>query len=793
MTASSAPRPLIGMVLAVPLFVAGIAFPHAVSAATASPPPATADQVSTYANPVSQHVVDTFPDPTMIRGKDGAWYAYGTTNPIFNSKGEAGEHILPMLRSTDMVSWQYAGDAIAADVTPTWWPAGTRPWAPDIRYVDGTYHLTYSLSGGGVALLTSDHPTGPWTDHGLLVPTNNSGCPTGSIDQAMFTDSDGTHYLYWGSYDTICVSAMTPDATALTGPVTQVAQGRRAEGGLVVKRDGHYYLFFSDAGCCDGEFSGYTVKVGRADDPRGPFVNQEGQSLMDRRSKGGIVAAANGNGFVGPGHNAIQTDLSGQDWLVYHAIPADDPDFPPVSGGGGRLAALSKRPLMIDRLDWIEGWPVLRAGAGPSSGEQSAPVTQAAAGSNFNDGIPPEWVPAGAGVGRWTVTQVPDAQGVLSQAGSPTQPSLFVQAAPVSDDRRIEGDLRLPQAGDTGSVGLVISDRGPQNRVVAWLDRGRQALVVSVTDRGNTTETSAPLPASFDLGNWHTVSAELRGTSLSIDVSADRLREPQAVVRTLLPGTPAPGRIGAASLNAPGQADNISAAPLYQPVTKRVPDPVLGDLKPAYSDEFNAAGRPESSDPSWSWVRGTSATASETGGALTWSTQSADLYNANNTASVLLRDAPERDFAVETKLSFTGTNPAQQAGIVLYENDGRYLKLVHSVLPINRIPGAVTHQTEFGKEGERPTTTPPTPVFNGPMFGGPPAGTTWLRLAYHYDAARQEHYVRMASSTDGTHWVWGGTWSLPMRGKLRIGLVSMGGAGAIASFDYVRTYGLVSR
>lgn len=85
------------------------------------------------------------------------------------------------------------------------------------------------------------------------------------------------------------------------------------------------------------------------------------------------------------------------------------------------------------------------------------------------------------------------------------------------------------------------------------------------------------------------------------------------------------------------------------------------------------------------------------------------------------------------------------------------------------------------------------PVFNGPMFGGRPAGTPWLRLAYHYDAEQREHDVRMASSTDGTHWTWGGTWSLPVKGKLGIGLVSMGGAGAVASFDYVRTYGGSSR
>lgn len=47
---------------------------------------ATADRASaTYANPVSAGVVDTFPDPATIRGKDGAWYIYGTQNPIFNS------------------------------------------------------------------------------------------------------------------------------------------------------------------------------------------------------------------------------------------------------------------------------------------------------------------------------------------------------------------------------------------------------------------------------------------------------------------------------------------------------------------------------------------------------------------------------------------------------------------------------------------------------------------------------------------------------------------------------------
>ena len=66
-------------------------------------------------------------------------------------------------------------------------------------------------------------------------------------------------------------------------------------------------------------------------------------------------------------------------------------------------------------------------------------------------------------------------------------------------------------------------------------------------------------------------------------------------------------------------------------------------------------------------------------GALVWPTQAAELHLGNNTASVLLRDAPDGDYMVETKLDFDGTRGNQQAGLVLYEHDDRYFKLAHSV------------------------------------------------------------------------------------------------------------------
>ncbi|RXZ50135.1 family 43 glycosylhydrolase [Agromyces binzhouensis] len=758
-------------------------------------PPAPAEAATspaTYTNPVSAGVVDTFPDPAMIRGKDGAWYAYGTTNPIFNSDGEAGERILPILRSTDLVDWEYVGDVYPAeDPKPSYWASGTRPWAPDIRYIDGQYHLTYSLSNGGVALLTAETPTGPWTDRGLYFGSAQvAGCPTGNIDQAIFTDSDGTHYLYWGSYDVICVSELTADATELTGEVTQVAQGRRMEGAYVVQRDGWYYLMYSDAGCCDGAFSGYTVKVGRADNPRGPFVDDHGIDLMALSSKGGYVLASNGNGFAGPGHNAIQTDLSGQDWIVYHAIPTEDPDFPTVQTRAGNLN-LSKRPLMIDRLDWIDGWPVVRAGAGPSSGEQVAPVTTAVLGSAFEDGVPGDWPVRGAGaVSPGTETDAGGFARVTPDASGTTE---VVTADEMAGDLRVQADVRFSadgSAGDSGTAAVRVGARG-QNGATATIDRGSGELRLEVRQGARTSVDVASLPSGFAYDEWHVVAVEWRGDTIAAGVSGDGLRDPLAEVEVAAPRNAiAEGPIGIAASGASVDADNLSAASLYVPVTERVADPVLGEMLPEHSDEFDAAGAPTAGDAAWSWVREPASGPTVTDGSLVWPTQAAELHTGNNSASVLLRDAPEGDFTVETKLTFDGTRGNQQAGIVLYEHDDRYVKLAHSILPLNRKPGQFLHKVEFGKEAERPTTPTPIAVANAPMFGAAPAETTWLRLHAHVDQDAGEWEFRMASSTDGEDWQWGGVWTFPVQGDIRIGLVSMNATGATAEFDYVRTYAM---
>ncbi|MFS8198337.1 family 43 glycosylhydrolase [Streptomyces sp. CWNU-52B] len=744
------------------------------TAAPAGPPRASA-----YTNPVTAGTVDTFPDPAVIRGKDGSWYAYGTQNPVFQTQGETGERMLPILKSADLTHWTYAGQVFTPATQPAW-HGGSRLWAPDIRYTDGHYNLFYSVPDKDtVGVATAPTPTGPWTDAGAVLPAD-SGCATGDIDQAQFTDVGGQPYLYWGSYDTICVARMNGDRTRIEGAVTEVAQGRRMEGGFVVRRDGYYYLFYSDAGCCDGAYSGYQVKVGRATDPTGPFTDDRGVDLLSPVSKGGIVVGSSDR-WIGPGHNALQTDLSGQDWLVYHAIPADDPDLDLVPGID---RTLSRRPMLVDRLDWIDGWPVVRAGAGPSSNGSESPVTSWAAGGSFHDGSLGGWQAQGSGTAAWATATEQDPGTFATHSGSATDPAFLVSSGNAPAQVRAEADLRVTAAG--GSAGLVLAYKNPANHVVAWLDRARNALVTDVRVKGvSAGRQVTALPSGFLWGAWRNVAAELRGTRLTVEVSADRLHDAVATQTRTVPAAAArAGKVGTAALGGGADADNVGAVKLYQPVTRRVADPRPGALLPAHSDEFDSGTL--SSD--WSWVRGPAAGASTGDGELSWPTQNAELNLGNNTASVLTRAAPAGDFTVETKLDLANGPGNQQAGLVLYGGDDRYFKLVHAVLPLSHTTGKVTHVTEFAKEGPRPTTTPPTAVAYGPMFGGPPARTLWMRLAYHADEAGGEHEVRAATSTDGTHWTWTGGWTLPREQALRIGLVSLNTAGATAHFDYVRTY-----
>ena len=201
-----------------------------------------------------------------------------------------------------------------------------------------------------------------------------------------------------------------------------------------------------------------------------------------------------------------------------------------------------------------------------------------------------------------------------------------------------------------------------------------------------------------------------------------------------------------------------------------------GRVMPAYSDDFE-----DGLDPAWTWVREPdAATFGAEAGALRWDTQAGDLAREVNTASVLTRPEPAGDHVVETRvqLDLPPEGCCQnfvQAGLVLYDGDDRYLKLVHVSI-------WETRQTEWAKEV--PAGAPEFPRYGNGVVG-PPGDTTRLRVVVER-LAGPDRYTAFTRS-DGGEWVRGGVWRHDLGNDARIGLVSMGGEGYTARFLDVTT------
>jgi len=78
-----------------------------------SPAPATG-----YANPVTAGYSADFPPPSMIKGRDGWWYAYSTGGP-YAKDGHDGDSY-KIARSRDLTHWEKVGSVFGADNRPTW-------------------------------------------------------------------------------------------------------------------------------------------------------------------------------------------------------------------------------------------------------------------------------------------------------------------------------------------------------------------------------------------------------------------------------------------------------------------------------------------------------------------------------------------------------------------------------------------------------------------------------------------------------------------------------------------------
>lgn len=313
--------------------------------------------VTYYTNPVINRDA---PDPTVVRGKDGKFYAFSTM--------QNGN--VPVYQSDNLANWEFYGNAYANMNVPTFVP-GAGIWAPDANYINGKYVLYFSMStwGGeweaGIGRSTAVKPGGYYSDSKLLFNSREIGVQN-SIDPVVYQEK-GRNYLIWGSFRGIYITELTEDGLEIIDKADiQRIAGTAYEGIYIHKRDGYYYMFGAWGSCCEGLNSSYRVIVGRSKELYGPYVNKQGRKMLDNNHETILV----GNDLVrGPGHTSqIFTDDKGQDWILYHGYEAAD-----VNAG---------RKMFLDKVNWDnDGWPTIGSGT-PTIKKCAAPYFKPNTGEN---------------------------------------------------------------------------------------------------------------------------------------------------------------------------------------------------------------------------------------------------------------------------------------------------------------------------------------------------------------------------------------------------------------------------
>ena len=320
-----------------------------------------------YVNPILD---SDFPDPAVIHAPDGFYYAYATQTL------REGKWInIQLARSADLINWGLLGDALPEK--PDWAQETQDFWAPSVIFDGSTYFMYYSATpdichvheaGHALAVATSSSPAGPFIDMGMPLLL---GAGFEYIDPMAFDDpSTGKHLLYWGSgFQPIKVQELAADRMSFVPESEQIdliwpngregAFPRLVEASWVLLHDGFYYLFYSGDNCC-GPDAEYGVMVARSQSATGPF-----ETLEQAKGVPNSLMLERNERWLAPGHNCLVTDNDGQVWMIYHAVDVERPRQRQQD------EINSRRVLMIDRIDWRDGWPWIGT---PSEQPRPAPA-----------------------------------------------------------------------------------------------------------------------------------------------------------------------------------------------------------------------------------------------------------------------------------------------------------------------------------------------------------------------------------------------------------------------------------
>ncbi len=269
--------------------------------------------------------IRTAPAPRAMSGNPvfEGWYAdpeaiiYGKKYWIYPTYSDVYEKQLHFdcFSSDDLVNWTKHERILDSDRV-TW--AKRAMWAPGVISKDGKYYLFFGANDvhpgqiGGIGVAVAERPEGPYRDllgKPLINDIVNGAQP---IDQFIFRNDDGTHYMYYGGWRHCNVVKLNDDFTGLVpfedGDIyKEVTPKGYVEGPCMFKKDGKYYFMWSEGGWGGPD---YSVAYAIADSPFGPF------------ERIGKILQQDADVATGAGHHSVLHTPGTDNWyIVYHRRP----------------------------------------------------------------------------------------------------------------------------------------------------------------------------------------------------------------------------------------------------------------------------------------------------------------------------------------------------------------------------------------------------------------------------------------------------------------------------------------
>lgn len=334
-------------------------------------------------------------DPSMMWDPlSNKYYSYCTDvyGPPLGLEDKIG---IPIRSSEDLIHFKYEGIALSEASIEEARDNGEFPktvnfWAPFTEYVNGEYRMYYSAtrafgsSESRIWLACSQSPLGPFENRGIVVDTwgTDDSYPNG-IDPHIIWENEKSYLVYGSFFGGIYIKELD-SGTGLSmdgNPKTlgkciskksnpPVIDGPEGAAVIYVKETDYYYLFQS-YGWLGND---YDIRVGRSKNVTGPYVDMNGNDLVEK-ALGQKIANSyqfegrkpkHGNtqdhwewgGFRGPGHGVPFYDPKRNHYFFVHHIRDGAKCNEYIEDMEGRVS-YSKHYMMVRPMFFVKGWPVL--------------------------------------------------------------------------------------------------------------------------------------------------------------------------------------------------------------------------------------------------------------------------------------------------------------------------------------------------------------------------------------------------------------------------------------------------